>query len=67
MISRVPISAPVADDTGFPKTRKHSVGVARQYCGQAGRQDKCQVALSLSISTVSASLPIAYELYFPEA
>ncbi len=67
MTSRAPISAWVVDDTGFPKKGKHSVGVARQYCGQVGKQDNCQVAVSLSISTVSASLPIAYELYLPEA
>jgi SRSO17 transposase len=67
MTSRVPISAWVVDDTGFPKKGKHSVGVARQYCGQVGKQDNCQVAVSLSISTTSASLPIAYELYLPEA
>ena len=48
------------------KKGKHSVGVARQYCGQVGKQDNCQVAVSLSINTVSASLPIAYELYLPE-
>lgn len=67
MTSRAPISAWVVDDTGFPKKGKHSVGVARQYCGQVGKQDNCQVAVSLSISTASASLPIAYELYLPEA
>jgi SRSO17 transposase len=67
MTSRAPISAWVVDDTGFPKKGNHSVGVARQYCGQVGKQDNCQVAVSLSISTVSASLPIAYELYLPEA
>ncbi len=66
MTSREPISAWVVDDTGLPKKGKHSVGVARQYCGQAGKQDNCQVAVSLSISTVSASLPITYELYLPE-
>ena len=66
MTSLAPISAWVVDDTGFPKKGKHSVGVARQYCGQVGKQDNCPVAVSLSISTVSASLPIAYELYLPE-
>jgi SRSO17 transposase len=40
--------------------------VARQYCGQLGKQDNCQVAVSLSIANPSASLPIAYQLYLPE-
>ena len=44
----------------------HSVGVARQYCGQLGKQDNCQVAVSLSIANHHASLPVAYRLYLPE-
>ncbi len=66
MTSRAPISVWVVDDTGCPRKGKHSIGIARQYCGQVGKQDNCKVAVSLSISTVSASLPIAYELYLPE-
>lgn len=56
----------IVDDTGFPKKGRHSVGVARQYCGQIGKQENCQVAVSLSVSTWNASLPIAYRLYLPE-
>jgi SRSO17 transposase len=56
----------IVDDTGFPKQGKHSVGVARQYYGQVGKQDNCQAAVSLSVSTWSASLPMAWRLYLPE-
>jgi len=59
------IEAWIVDDTGFPKKGKHSVGVARQYCGQVGKQENCQVAVSLSIANHHASLPIAYRLYLP--
>ena len=61
------ISAWIIDDTGFPKKGRHSVGVARQYCGQLGKQDNCQVAVSLSIANDHASLPVAYRLYLPDA
>lgn len=61
-----PIEAWIIDDTGFPKQGRHSVGVARQYCGQLGKQDNCQVAVSLSIANHHASLPVAYQLYLPQ-
>jgi len=61
-----PIQAWIIDDTGFPKKGSHSVGVARQYCGQLGKQDNCQVAVSLSVATHQGSLPIAYRLYLPK-
>src|SRR6266566_3477548 len=61
-----PVEAWIIDDTGFPKKGRHSVGVARQYCGQLGKQDNCQVAVTLSLANHDASLPVAYRLYLPE-
>src|SRR5258705_180530 len=61
-----PIEAWIIDDTSFPKKGQHSVGVARQYCGELGKQDNCQVAVTLSIANHDASLPVAYRLYLPK-
>ena len=61
-----PVEAFIIDDTGFPKKGRHSVGVARQYCGQLGKQDNCQIAVSLSVANHHGSLPIAYRLYLPK-
>jgi len=57
----------IIDDSGIPKKGVHSVGVARQYCGRLGKQDNCQIAVSLSVANHAASLPVAYQLYLPEA
>src|ERR1700682_4991350 len=61
-----PVVAWIVDDTGFVKKGTHSVGVVRQYCGQVGKQENCRVAVSLSLATEQASLPIAWRLYLPE-
>ncbi len=60
------LAAWIVDDTGFPKKGTHSVGVARQYCGQLGKQENCRVAVSVSLATEQASIPAAYQLYLPE-
>ena len=56
----------IIDDTGFPKKGVHSVGVTRQYCGMLGKQDNCQVAVSVSLACEQGSLPVAWQMYLPE-
>lgn len=67
MTSHGPICALLIDDSGLPKKGRDSVGVARQYCGQTGKRDNCQVAVSLSVANEAASLPVGYRLYLPES
>src|SRR5690242_11880430 len=64
---REPVQAWIIDDTAFPKKGRHSVGVARQYCGQLGKQENCQVAVSLSVANHHASLPVGWRLYLPQS
>ena len=43
-----PTGVLVVDETGFLKKGTHSVGVARQYSGTAGRVENCQVGVFLA-------------------
>ena len=61
------VAAWIVDDTAFPKKGQHSVGVARQYCGVLGKQENCQVAVSVSVTNDAVSVPVAYQLYLPES
>ncbi len=56
----------VIDDTALPKQGKHSVGVARQYCGQLGKRANCQVLVSLTLARDEVPAPVALRLYLPE-
>lgn len=55
----------IIDETSFPKAGKHSVGVARQYCGALGKIANCQVAVTLHWSSAAASCPLGWKLYIP--
>ena len=61
-----PDTSLVVDDSGIVKKGMHSVGVARQYCGQVGKKENCQVVVSLSVANDVGSLPIAHRLYLTE-
>jgi len=63
---QAPLSAWVVDETSFPKQGRHSVGVARQYCGALGKRANCQVAVSVSLANQSGSVPAGWCLYLPK-
>ena len=54
------------DETGIPKKGKMSVGVARQWCGQVGKVDNCQVAVIATLGRGNFSTMIDFRLYLPE-
>ena len=65
LVRRGPLIAWIVDETGMVKKGRHSVGVARQYCGEVGKQENCRVAVSLSLASEQASMPAAFRLYLP--
>jgi SRSO17 transposase len=56
----------VLDETGFLKKGRHSVGVARQYSGTAGRIENCQVGVFLGYASPKGHALIDRRLYLPK-
>ena len=56
----------VVDETGFVKKGRHSVGVARQYSGTAGRIENCQVGVFLAYASRYGHTLIDRRLYLPK-
>ena len=54
------------DDTALPKQGKHSVGVARQYCGCLGKRANCQVLVSLTLARGEVPVPVGLRLFLPD-
>lgn len=57
----------IVDDTGIPKSGRHSVGVQRQYSGTLGKVGNCQVVVSTVLRTKHSTWPLAMTLYLPQA
>src|ERR671926_92588 len=57
----------IVDETGFLKKGEHSVGVARQYSGTAGRIENAQIGVFLAYASDKGHALIDRELYLPEA
>lgn len=57
----------IVDETGFLKKGEHSVGVARQYSGTAGRIENCQIGVFLSYASRWGHTLIDRRLYLPQA
>src|SRR5918911_1255593 len=56
----------IVDETGFLKKGEHSVGVARQYSGTAGRIENAQIGVFLAYASDKGHALIDRELYLPK-
>jgi len=55
----------IVDGSGFPKQGKHSVGVARQYCGALGKIANCQEGVFLVYASRRGYAFVDERLYVP--
>ena len=60
-------SALLIDESGCPKKGMQSVGVARQWCGQLGKVENCQVGVFAALSRGPDVTLIDERLFLPEA
>jgi SRSO17 transposase len=56
----------VIDESGFLKKGTHSVGVARQYSGTAGKVENCQIGVFLTYAAARGAAFLDRRLYLPE-
>ena len=56
----------IVDDTALVKKGRHSVGVARQYCGELGKNANCQVLVSLTLARREVPVCVGLRLFLPE-
>ena len=56
----------VFDPSGFAKSGRESVGVARQWCGRLGKVDNCQVAVYMGYVSAKEHTLVDTRLYLPK-
>ena len=56
----------VFDPSGFSKSGKESVGVARQWCGRLGKVDNCQVAIYMGYVSAKEHALVDTRLFLPK-
>ena len=56
----------VVDPSGFPKSGRESVGVARQWCGRLGKVDNCQVAVCMGYVSSKEHALVDTRLFLPK-
>jgi SRSO17 transposase len=62
-----PVTDWIVDDTGFPKQGDKSPGVQRQYSGTLGKRGNCQIAVSVTVATLTMHVPVDMDLYLPKS
>jgi SRSO17 transposase len=56
----------VFDPSGFAKSGRESVGVARQWCGRLGKVDNCQVAIYMGYVSRKGHTLVDTRLFLPK-
>jgi SRSO17 transposase len=54
------------DESGLPKKGDKSVGVSRQWCGQLGKTENCQVGVYSTLCRGENFAPVGFRLYLPQ-
>jgi SRSO17 transposase len=60
-----PAGVIVFDPSGFEKSGKQSVGVARQWCGRLGKIDNCQVGVYMAYVSSQGHTLVDVEISLP--
>jgi SRSO17 transposase len=66
LLGGTPESCLLIDESSFAKKGKHSVGVARQWCGRLGKVDNCQVGVFAALGCGNRATLIDSRLYLPK-